>query len=357
MIQDYDRKQLLMEYQAMPLEAKIMMSVNRIHEFYTGYGSSKGYGNCYVSFSGGKDSTVLLDLVRRLYPDVKGVFVNTGLEYPEIQSFVYKQNNIDIIRPRMSFIDVITRYGYPLISKEVAEAIRVARKIKQRGYKERTQRREELTGVGGHYYSKHKWLPLVELPIKISGQCCNIMKKETAKHYGKNNHVFPFVGTLAEESKLRRTEWLRSGCNSFSGKIISRPLSFWTEQDILEYIKTTGINISAVYGKIEGEPGNLKCSNCERTGCIYCGFGVHIEKGKSRFQKLMELHPRGYEYCMNGGQWVNNADYDESISEYEGKWHNWNPKALWVPSDKGLGLKRVFDWINEIYGKNFIKYE
>ena len=122
--------ELLKEYQSYPLDVKVMMTETRIREFYTGYNSSKGYGNCYVSFSGGKDSTVLLDIARRLYPDIPACFSNTGLEYPEIQSFVRRHDNIDIVRPKMQFSEVISKYGYPLIGKEVAEAIYYARRIR-----------------------------------------------------------------------------------------------------------------------------------------------------------------------------------------------------------------------------------
>lgn len=83
----------------------------------------------YVSFSGGKDSTVLLHLVRSLFPNVPAVFCNTGLEYPEIQQFVKSFENVEIIYPQKNFKEVITEFGYPLISKEVAEAAYYARRI------------------------------------------------------------------------------------------------------------------------------------------------------------------------------------------------------------------------------------
>lgn len=67
----------------------------------------------YVSFSGGKDSTVLLDLVRSEYPNVKAVFVDTGLEYPEIRSFVKTFDNVEILKPKKNFKQVIQEYGYP----------------------------------------------------------------------------------------------------------------------------------------------------------------------------------------------------------------------------------------------------
>ena len=84
----------LKELQSKTLEEKIQISSARIIEWYTRWN-----GQVYVSFSGGKDSTVLLHLVRRIYPDVEGMFVDTGLEYPEIRNFVKTQNNINIVCP------------------------------------------------------------------------------------------------------------------------------------------------------------------------------------------------------------------------------------------------------------------
>lgn len=142
----HDAKRLL-ELQALPLERKIQISQARIIEWYKHYD-----GKVVVSFSGGKDSTVLLHMVRQLYPGVKAVFSNTGLEYASIQRHVKTFDNVDIIVPPMRFDQVISMYGYPLISKEVAEAIYYARRIRsQNGKVERESRttsrkRRELSG-------------------------------------------------------------------------------------------------------------------------------------------------------------------------------------------------------------------
>ena len=113
--------------QSWPLEKKIRVSLTRILEFGQTWG-----GQICVSFSGGKDSTVLLDLVRKVYPNAPAVFINTGLEYPELQRFVYETDNITMLRPKMAFQQVIAEYGYPLISKEISEAIYYARRKPQR---------------------------------------------------------------------------------------------------------------------------------------------------------------------------------------------------------------------------------
>lgn len=133
----HDAKRLE-ELRKLPLERKIQISQARIIEWYNHY-----HGNVVVSFSGGKDSTVLLHLVRSIFPNVKAVFSNTGLEYPEIQKHVMSIDNVDIVRPTMRFDEVISTYGYPLIGKEVAEAIFYARRIRsQSGNVERERERE-----------------------------------------------------------------------------------------------------------------------------------------------------------------------------------------------------------------------
>lgn len=145
----HDAKRLE-ELRALPLERKIQISQTRIIEWYNHY-----HGNVVVSFSGGKDSTVLLHLVRSIFPDVKAVFSNTGLEYPEIQKHVKAIDNVDIVRPTMRFDEVISTYGYPLIGKEVAEAIYYARRIRsqsshvERERESRTapRKRNELEGM------------------------------------------------------------------------------------------------------------------------------------------------------------------------------------------------------------------
>ena len=117
----------LRDMQALPLEEKISLTKRRIIDW-----SDHFRGNIFVSFSGGKDSTVLLDLVRETLCDdsIPAVFANTGLEYAQIQRFVRETPNSEIIRPRMRFDEVISTYGYPIISKEVAEAIYYARRIR-----------------------------------------------------------------------------------------------------------------------------------------------------------------------------------------------------------------------------------
>ena len=114
----------LRQFQAMPLEVKVRMTKVRIRDWVQYYGEN----GVYVSFSGGKDSTVLLNLVREDYPNIPAVFVDTGLEYPEIREFVKTFDNVDWVKPKMNFRKVIEKYGYPMISKEVSECVYGARR-------------------------------------------------------------------------------------------------------------------------------------------------------------------------------------------------------------------------------------
>lgn len=330
--------------QRLPLDLKVKKTELRVHEWIRHYGES----GVYVAFSGGKDSTVLLDIVRKLYPNIEAVFVNTGLEYPEIQQFVKTVENVTILRPEMRFDEVIKKYGYPLLSKEIARKVSGARFGKQWAMKYIDGTATKANGEKS-FYNVEKYKPLVNADFVVSSMCCNEMKKKPLHNFNKKFEKVPISAQTAEESLARKYTWQKNGCNAFNVvHPISNPMSFWTEQDVLHYIKESNLPICSVYGDVV--PVNdenqtvfdwgfvdLKTTGSDRTGCIFCGFGCHLEKEPTRFQRLKETHPKQYKYCLGGGEF--------------------NERGIWQPNEKGLGLKYVFDEINKIYGENFIKYE
>lgn len=216
--------------QALPLDVKIQKTRLRIREWVDEFGED----GVYVSFSGGKDSTVLLDIVRKDYPDMPAVFVNTGLEYPSVRQFALSKENVTELRPTMNFRDVIIKYGYPIISKEVSLKVKETRKCSN-GYASKSFNGER-TGTA-YDYSSYSYL--LNAPFPISDMCCSEMKKKPVKEHEKKCGEVAITAQMAEESQARLTEWLVNGCNSFEKKRpISNPMSFWTEQDVLTYIHT-----------------------------------------------------------------------------------------------------------------------
>lgn len=349
--QPHDLKQM----QSLPLEAKIIMTQQRIRQWYDHWD-----GEVYVSFSGGKDSTVLKHIVDNtpgVY-DVPAVFVNTGLEYPEIQKFVKDvkagrwdcfNSNVEIIRPDARFDDVIRTFGYPVISKEVSERVYYAQKGSD--WAIRCMSGENPDGSQSKYKERNKkYQFLVASPIPVSHKCCSVMKKNPAKKYEKESGRKPIIGTMACESILRQTQWMKVGCNAFDGnRPRSAPMSFWTEQDVLHYIQKFNVPYCPVYGEIQVKPPEgteegqmnaidylgcwdetdiLETTGCNRTGCIFCCFGIMQDGSPNRFQRLKQTHPRQYEYCIGGGEMV------------DGKWQ---------PNKEGLGLGHVLDYIGVKY--------
>lgn len=283
------------------LDRKISVSLTRIAEFYNEFPHK-----IYVSFSGGKDSTVLLHLVRKLYPDTPAVFVDTGLEYPELREFVKTIDNVTWLKPEMNFRKVIETYGYPIVSKAVAKRVEEYRNGVAKGCVESTDAFKEFNGLktmpdgNRSYFNKEKYKYLVDSDYKISYKCCNIMKHKPSYKFEKETGMKPVIGTMASESKDRLYAWKITGCNAFDSKRqISKPLSFWTEQDILAYIKRYNLTYASVYGDIlQDNNGKYYTTGCNRTGCVFCGFGCHLQKEPNKFQRLKVTHPKLWDYCM-----------------------------------------------------------
>ena len=287
-----EMKHTMEELEAMrslSMEDKVDLTKDRIKEWIDAHN-----GRVYVGFSGGKDSTVLLHIARRVDCDIPAVYCDTGLEYPEIREFVKSIDNVTWLKPEKNFRRVIGDYGYPVVSKETAKRL-----YELRNYNLSDEYRNKLLGKGRKAIPQ-KWRGLIDAPFGVSSKCCDIMKKHPFVKYERESGRAGIIGTMAEEGSLRLNSWLRYGCNAFEmkGRTLSRPMSFWTEQDVLEYLHTYDIPYCSVYGAIEEENGRLHMTGCQRTGCMFCMFGVHLEKEPNRFQKMKISHPVQYEYCM-----------------------------------------------------------
>ena len=184
----------------LPVEAKVIYSKMIIQRFYI-----QERGKVYVSYSGGKDSTVLLHLVRSLYPEVPAVFSDTGLEFPEIRDFVRATPGVTIIRPDTSFRKVIGDEGCPIVSKEVAAAICNAR----RGVPSALKLLDTPTSESR--YGKAHYRYLLDAPFKISSKCCDRLKKAPFRTYEAESGRAGIIGTKADDSLIRATVRMREG--------------------------------------------------------------------------------------------------------------------------------------------------
>lgn len=281
------------QMQSLPLEQKIIKSQQRIREWYEHWD-----GDVYISVSG-KDSMVVNDLVRQLYSNVPAVFCNTGLEWPGIVDHIKTLENIKIIRPEMPFRKVLDKYGYPVVSKEQSSFIQEYRDTKS----DKLRKYRWDGDSKGRFKISEKWKFLVDAPFKISDMCCDVMKKRPFEIYEKQTNRKPFLGVMAADSRQRRGQYLRhGGCNAFNLKKRPRsnPIGFWTEQDVLLYLKEYNIPYAKnPYGEIIEENGLLKMSGEPNTGCMFCVFGIHMESEPNKFQRMKKSYPKQWSYCMD----------------------------------------------------------
>lgn len=273
--------------QALSLDLKEMLTEKAIRAFH-----NHVHGAVYVSVSG-KDSRVVLDKVRKIYPTTPAVFVNTGLEYPEIVSFWRNFENVIEIKPSRSFKQVVDYYGFPVISKQVSMGV-----SRYRNTSSDEQRELRLHGGVNPTSGKKqyrtipvKYHHLVDAPFKISEQCCVVMKERPLVNFHKASGLHPITGEMANDSRNRQEQYIKHGCNAFSRSIPkSTPLGVWVEEDIWAYIKKENLDYPSVYDL-----------GYDRTGCMFCMFGIMQEsaKGLNRFQRMKTTHPKQYSYCIN----------------------------------------------------------
>lgn len=289
--------EVMKQRQALPLEAKIVFTQKKIREWYEHW-----RGDVYVSYSGGKDSTVLLDIVKGMYPDVPAVFCDTGLEYPEVRELAIKKADV-VLKPEMTFKAVLEHHGYPIVGKKQA---RMIRDLQNKSGKNEATRRLRLTGIktDGTFSRMgklaDKWQFLGDAPFKVSEKCCDVMKKEPFHRYQEQTGRYGMNATMAAESESRTMSYLKTGCNAFeSNNPLSTPMAVWTENDVLQYIKERGIEYAACYGEIVKTKDGWITTKEHRTGCMFCMFGIQYDSTPNRFQRMERDYPKQYDYCIN----------------------------------------------------------
>lgn len=367
----------LVQWQRLPLSVKIIMSCERIRRWIDEYGED----GVYVAFSGGKDSTVLLDLVRNVcgYTNVSAMFMDTPTQYPELRDFAKTFDNVDIIKPKYTFAEVCSMHGFPVISKEAADCIDGAKKyakeiVKNLGgtgtlteiitnnadavedlLSKRLASRgggqnlrlakvlgwlstdknnpiqHDLTKENTSLYGYGKYRFLLDAPFDVSAKCCDLMKKNPSHIYEKMTGKKPILGTMASESRLREQTWIQSGCNNFDGKHpSSQPMAFWTENDVLQYIYERNLRLCPVYGSVVPrrreqvfEKGKMvgDYTEYETTGCDRTGCML------CGFGAHAEGHPNRFERIK--------------------KTHPKMYALLDTIKSNGVSYREALEWINE----------
>ena len=272
-------------------------------------------GKVYLSFSGGKDSTVLLHLCEILKPDIQCVFVNTGCESVDVVRFVEKMkaaHNIEVIRPKLTPRQVWAKYGFPLVSKDQAFKIDLVRKNPNSASAQKFMRDSNKFTISKCF----RYLcDTDKCKYHTSAVCCNKLKKDPCKRYEHESGLRPIVATMASESMLRETDYLRVGqCNKFDqGHEKSKPLSIWMEEDIWQFIHENNIEIAEIYAK-----------GVDRTGCVGCGFGAQM-KDDRRLETFYRLYPKYYNMVLNFEN--NGVNYREALREMLAV------NGLWLPDE------------------------
>lgn len=275
----------------LPPELKIMKTQARIREFYSELG-----GQVFLSFSGGKDSQVLAEIIRSMpkpYSDVELVFFDTHNENKSVYEVVERYGATKIESP-FTPKETVEKVGYPLFNKHLAHVMDALKR--NCAYIQNTKNEQNLKLIEE---CKGRLKLFLDSPLRISDKCCLLNKEIPSKRFTKETGKYPILATLAVESYLRMQQYLKRGCNAFEGKIQSTPIGFWKNSDILWYIAQNDLKIADCYKAKITTHKLLGYKTCRltgktQTGCEYCGFGKGVEFAKkvllAKCPEYVEVH-------------------------------------------------------------------
>lgn len=235
--------------------------------------------NFYISFSGGKDSTVVSALVDMALPDnrIPRVFSNTGIEYNAIVEFVREREREDdrfiSISPRQNIKQMLERVGYPFKSKEHAKKVeqyQCCHTITKHLYNYINGLEKYQGQYGCPAILRYQFTD--EFKLKVSHRCCNELKKKpVAEYVRKSGRSVIITGMMREEGGARQ----RIECVHFkNGKITKfHPLAKVTQDWENWFIGTYNIKLCKLYYP----PYNFK-----RTGCKGCPLALMLNDDLSQ---------------------------------------------------------------------------
>ncbi len=267
------------------LEQKIKDAQNVIREAYEREG-----GKLFVSFSAGKDSTVLKHIAQLMYPNIKIVFSNTTNELAEVLRYAKQFPEVITVTPNITFTKFVEKHGFPLISKEVSQKVSELKHTQSKKL-----RYGRLHGdAKGNGKLPEKWRYMAEQPFDISSKCCQVLKKDPLEKWAKQYGLKPIIALMADESMLRHQLALYG--DDDGKKIYPFLRTGWTEDDIWAYADMYKIRFAECYYNRINEDG-VQIKARARTGCEYCGNGIHLED-ESRFKRSKLAAPKRYAKMM-----------------------------------------------------------
>lgn len=268
-------------------EFLLMDRLQKIRQIIGKYGEE----NFYVSFSGGKDSTVLSALIDMALPENKipRVYANTGIEYRLILDFVEREREkphnweLVIIKPEIPIKPMLEKEGYPFKSKEHAAIVGSF----QGGNRDGKWVKHYLSKKGRYaLIPKLRYQFSDECTLKISDKCCLKLKEEPLHRYQKQkNKAYGIVGLMRDEGG-RRTN---AKCLAFQGDKLKnfQPLAPMTKKWEEWFIETYKIDICDIYKP----PYNF-----ERTGCKGCPFNPTLQKDLDTLEKFFPAERKQCEF-------------------------------------------------------------
>lgn len=245
-----------------------------------------------VAFSAGKDSTVLLHLIRQHRPDVTVIYGNTGIEFPECVKFArWLRDEWELVyyeaRPEVTFWWVVEEYGWPLLGKGFGVG-GVAHKSSREEFYNELRGRGELTG--GY---------AIQAEVPISSACCTFLKERPSQKLQKKLGIDGvFLGILASESRQRMFNFLEYGEWYYAKSQKTwkcHPLAIWTDEDIWAYIHRFDVPYASLYDMgYTNDKGEFICH--KRNGCMFCGMDIGFPN--NHLAIMRRTHPKAWRILM-----------------------------------------------------------
>ena len=221
----------------------------------------------YVAFSGGKDSQVVLDLVKRSGVKYQAVYSATTNDPPDNVRFIhdhYKDVIIDC--PSTSFLRLVSQKGMPTIFMRYCCAIL-----------------KEQKGVGR---------------VVITG----VRRSESVKR----SHYDTFVDSKGKTRVLEKMEENNFQCVNGKDKFLLHPILDWSDNDIWSYIKEFNLPINPCYKQFK------------RVGCMFCPFA-----SKHEILNTISQRPKQFNALLNAIGKFMSTNPENNVFEDELDFFNW----------------------------------